>query len=321
MSSPEAWWRPSAGIATLQVRARVFSAIRAFFARRGVLEVDCPLLSAGACPDPQIEPFVVRTADGPRYLHTSPELAMKRLLAAGSGDVYSLGHVFRRGEQGRRHNPEFTLLEWYRTGWDGERLMGEVAELVAEVFPQARRRAPERITYAAAFDRSLDVDPFRAGTDELADAAGRRGVSGSGDWDRRTWLDWLFAEAVARDFAPDRLTFVVDFPPDQAALARLRPGAPPVAERFEAFWGDLELANGFTELTDANEQRRRFEHEAAQRRARGLDPISVDERFLAALETGLPDCAGVALGVDRLLMLVCGADQLAEVLPFAWDRA
>jgi len=314
-------WRPSASLRALRARAELLAAIRAFFAERGVLEVDCPALGAAGAPDAWIEPFRVRTPHGPRFLHTSPELAMKRLLAAGSGDIYFLGHVYRAGEWGRRHNPEFTLLEWYRLGWDHHRLMEEVAALVAALFPPAAEHPPEKLTYETAFRRSLGIDPWTAGAGELARVAGRRGLTGGADWDRAAWLDLLFAEIVARDFPADRLTLVHDFPPEQAALARLREGPRPRAERFELFWGPMELANGFHELTDAVEQRARFEGERTRRRAAGLPEVPPDARFLAALEAGLPDCAGVALGVDRLLMEILGADQIGAVLPFDWSRA
>ncbi len=314
-------WAPSAPLEALRVRARVLRQIRAFFEARGVVEADCPALVRAVAPDPRIEPFRLVTTGARRFLHPSPELAMKRLLAAGLGDCYFLGHVFREGERGRWHNPEFTLLEWYRVGWDHHRLMQEVAALVGGIFAPAAAQPPAKVGYVEAFQRSLWLDPLGARVSELAAVAARHGLAGSADWGRAEWLDLLFAAVVVRGFAPDRLTFVHDFPAEQASLARIRPGDPPCAERFEAFWGGVELANGFHELCDAIEQRTRFERERATRRAEGRPELPLDERFLAALEVGLPGCAGVALGVDRLLMLIQGADHIAAVLPFDWERA
>ena len=263
------------------------------------------------------------------YLQTSPEYAMKRLLAAGSGPIYQLARAFRDGEAGRRHNPEFTLLEWYRPGFDQHRLMDEVAELLAEVAGVAG--PAERLTYAEAFRAHAGVDPFADPPERLAEAA-RGATDGAvpdlGD-DRDAWLDLLMGTVVEQrlGWSGDRRrpTFVHDFPASQAALARVRtpvPGAgPAVAERFELFVGGVELANGFHELADAAEQRRRFEADLARRRALDLPEPPVDERFLAALAAGLPDCAGVALGFDRLVMLAAGAGSIAEVLAFPAGRA
>ncbi len=335
-------WRPSASLETLRRRADLAAAVRAFFAERGVLEVETPSLAAATVTDPHLRSLVTHCAEpaggGSRrlYFQTSPELAMKRLLAAGSGAVYQLGRAFRDGEAGRRHNPEFTLLEWYRPAFDHHRLMDEVEELLRATLGDRLSALPaERLTYRQAFERHAGVDPFRDPPERLR-AAAERATSGTppdlGD-DRDAWLDLLMATVVEprlgwEDEAgegPHRALFVHDFPASQAALARLRPaaepGGPALAERFELFVAGVELANGFHELADPAEQRRRFEGDLATRRDRGLPEVAMDERFLAALEAGLPPCAGVALGFDRLVMLATGAASIAEVLAFPIDRA
>jgi len=324
-------WRPGADLATLRLRAELLARIRAFFATRDVLEVETPLLSAAAITDPHLASFAtVYSGPGPRYgqtlyLHTSPEFPMKRLLAAGSGCIYQIARVFRDGEAGRRHNPEFTLLEWYRVGFDHHRLMTEVAKLATLLLRDRLSLAePEWLSYRQAFERHLDLNPHRATVAELAAAAERQGVpipSGMPADDIDPWLDLLLTQRIEPHLGQGRLCFLYDYPASQAALARLRPGDPPVGERFELYLYGVELANGFHELGDAVEQRRRFEAENAARQAQGLPVTPVDEYLLAALEAGLPDCAGVALGFDRLVMLAAGKNSLAEVLAFPFERA
>lgn len=300
----------------------MLAAIRRFFEERAVMEVEAPVLSSAATPAPYLESF--RTAyagpGGKRdvYLHTSPEFSLKRLLAAGSGPVYSLGKVFRQGEAGRLHNPEFTMLEWYRPGFDHHRLIEEVEALVRQVVPGLP--GAERVTYAGLFERHLGLDPHRAGIDELREAGVGEGLPEMGG-DRDGWLDLLMTHCIEPQLDPAVPVFVYDYPASQAALARIRGGDPPVAERFELYCGGMELANGFHELQDAAEQRGRFRAELEARRDAGLADVPVDERFLTALEHGLPDCAGVALGVDRLVMLATGAAAITEVLAFGWERA
>lgn len=326
-------WRPAAGLEALRLRARLLASVREFFAARGVLEVETPCLGAATVTDPHLHSLATRLGERTYHLQTSPEYAMKRLLAAGSGPVYQLARAFRDGEVGRRHNPEFTLLEWYRPGFDHHRLMDEVEELLAEVagIPSGVRGPAERLTYAEAFRIHAGVDPFADPPDRLAEAA--RAASGGsvpdlGD-DRDAWLDLLMGTVVEGRLGLSgeggRPTFVYDFPASQAALARVRApipeGGPAVAERFELFVEGVELANGFHELADPAEQRRRFERDLARRRERGLPEPPMDERLLAALESGLPDCAGVALGFDRLVMLVAGAESISQVLAFPADRA
>ena len=324
-------WRPRADLATLRLRAELLARVRAFFAARGVLEVETPMLSAAAVTDPHLASFsTVYAGPGPRYgwtlyLHTSPEFPMKRLLAADSGCIYQIARVFRDGEAGRRHNPEFTLLEWYRVGFDHHRLMDEVAELVTVLLagrlPPAK---PERLSYRELFQRHLDLNPHRTSVAELAARAKEQGVPiplGMPLDDADPWLDLLLTHCIEPRLGMGRLTFVYDYPASQAALARLRLDDPPVGERFELYLNGIELANGFHELGDADEQRRRFEAENAARRGLGLPLMPMDENLLAALAVGLPDCAGVALGFDRLVMLAAGKTTLAEVLAFPFERA
>jgi lysyl-tRNA synthetase class 2 len=318
-------WRPAAPLEILRARARLLHRVRAWFDGSGAMEVETPLCCACGVTDPAIESF--RVAPGAlhraaRYLHSSPEFPMKRLLAAGSGPIYQICHVFRDGEFGRRHNPEFTLLEWYRPGWDLRRLMDEVADLVRAV--SDRSLPAHYLSYGELFREYAGIDPHRAQAGQLRERAldlGLTQVAGLQLPDRDAWLDLLLTHHVEPRLPVDRMTFVYDYPASQAALARVRPGPPAVAERFELYLGGMELANGFHELTDAAEQRARFQAEQGQRRALGLHPVPMDEYLLAALEAGLPDCSGVALGVDRLLMWLSGVAHIAEVLPFPFDRA
>jgi lysyl-tRNA synthetase class 2 len=317
--------RLSASVAALRTRAAMLAAARSFFAQRGVLEVDTPALSAAAAPDPAIASVAatVRSASSsPLYLQTSPEFAMKRLLAAGSGDIYQICRVYRDEELGRWHQPEFTMLEWYRVGFDDDALMREVAELATATLAAAGRSAPPRVVrvrYADAVEAALGVGP-EASAEELAPRLGARGIDVPSGLARDALLDLACATLVTPAFDPQALTFLYDYPASQAALARLKPGVPPVAARFEAFAGGIELANGFHELTDATEQRRRFEAELERRRQAGQPTAPLDEDLLAALAAGLPDCAGVALGFDRLVALALGARELAAALAFVHER-
>ena len=324
-------WRPGADLATLRLRAELLARIRVFFATRNVLEVETPMLSAAAITDPHLASFATTySGPGPRcrqplYLQTSPEFPMKRLLAAGSGCIYQIARVFRDSEAGRRHNPEFTLLEWYRIGFDHHRLMTEVAELATALLSDRLPLAePEQLSYREAFERHLGLNPHRTTVAELAACAQRNDVSippGMPADDVDPWLDLLLTHRIEAHLGQGRLCFLYDYPASQAALARLRPGDPPVGERFELYLYGVELANGFHELGDAVEQRRRFQAENAARRAHGLPWMPVDDYLLAALAAGLPDCAGVALGFDRLVMLAAGKASLTEVLAFSFERA
>lgn len=319
----EEGWRPTASLANLKLRAELLKKIRAFFEVRGVLEVDTPALSHAGATDRHLASFRVENPpDAPLYLHTSPEFPMKRLLAAGSGDIWQLCKVFRAGEAGRLHNPEFTLIEWYRLDYDHHRLMREVAELIQACVPGVSA-APEYLTYREAFLRHAGFDPFVADKHiciRVLENHGRS-VPRENELDLDGWLDLVAGELVYPALGKNRLAFVYDYPASQAALARIHADNPSVAERFEVFWNGVELANGFHELADAQEQRRRFEADRAYRRDHGLPDVPADENLLAALQHGLPECAGVALGFDRLLMLAAGAKSLAEVLAFPFERA
>lgn len=311
-------WRPTASAENLKVRARLLRDIRSYLSDRAVMEVETPLISMAGNTDPEIQS--VRT-DGGGYLRTSPEFPLKRLLAAGSGDVFELGRVFRSGEAGRNHNPEFTMLEWYRTTFDYHRLMNEVAALVIHCGQgKFSDWSQQKLSYKQLFQQHLNLDPFTADIDELTNAAKKHGINDI-ELGRKQWLDLLISHLIQPALPEDCLTFVYDFPADQAALANIRQDVPPVAERFELYLGRTELANGYQELTDAKEQQRRFEYENLQRKKRGEPVYEIDQHLLAALAHGLPECAGVALGVDRLLMAICDADSLDEVVALPYSRA
>ena len=313
--------------ARLELRGRLYALIRQFFAERDVLEVETPTLSAAGNTDPNIESFATvfsgRGEAGParRWLRTSSEFAQKRLLAGGVGDCYELGRVFRNGEAGRRHNPEFTMLEWYRVGWDLRRLVDETVDLVRAALGLVQRDAAVRVsTYRELFTSMLAIDPFTSTIETLKAALGDVRIEGEG-LNRDDWLDLLLTHCIQPHFNRDRITVVLDYPASQCALARIRGDDPAVAERFELYLGTQELANGYHELADAREQRRRFERDNARRRARGLAELPVDENLLAALHEGLPECAGVALGIERLLMAMVGSEDIADVLAFPFRDA
>ncbi len=322
MTTTDPRWRPSASIVHLQARARILTQIRHFFAERGVWEVETPVLSQASITDLQLAWLETRTPIAGRptrlFLHTSPEFPMKRLLCAGSGSIFQLCKVFREDESGRYHNPEFTMLEWYRPGFDHHQLMDEMAELLALVLG---RRDGERLTYAEAFQRALQIDVHSIDDATLATLCRERCQYAGAELSRDAMLQLLFSLCVEPDLGRQGPSFVHDFPASQAALARVRPGPPAVASRFEVYVNGLELANGFHELADANEQRARFLRDNAERACEYKPQGVPDELLLSALAHGLPDCAGVALGVDRLVMLALGAAHIHEVLAFPVDRA
>ncbi len=317
-------WRPTATFGALQRRAAMLAAARGFFAERGLLEVETPILSAAAVSDPQIESLATRVAGvpAPLYLCTSPEYAMKRLLAAGSGDIYQICKVFRDEQRGRWHNPEFTLIEWYRQGFDDSALMTEVEALVGRLLAPSRRLEPaERLSYSAAILRHASVDAHSSSHADLTEAARRHGVLCHAELDRDAKLDLLMGLIVGPRLGFERPCFICDYPASQAALARLKPGLPLIAARFELYVNGVELANGFHELVNGGEQRARFNHDLDLRRARGQAEPPLDENLLAALAAGMPDCAGVALGFDRLVAIALGAPQLADAMAFTVDNA
>lgn len=297
---------------------------RAFFERRGALEVETPILSVAGVSDPQIECLSTQITglEARRYLCPSPEYAMKRLLAAGSGDIYQICKVFRDEEIGRWHSPEFTMIEWYRVGWDDTALMDEVEALLGQLLEPVRRPGmAERLSFSAALQRHAGVDPFESSEAALLDAARRHGVHCDAELDRDAKLDLLMGLVVGPRLGRGHPCFVCDYPASQAALARLKPGLPRVAARFELYLDGLELANGFHELAQPKEQRERFMRDLALRGARGRPQPPLDENLLAALEHGLPDCAGVALGFDRVVAIALAADGLADTVSFSVDRA
>jgi lysyl-tRNA synthetase class 2 len=311
----------------LETRARLYALLRGFFALRDVLEVETPILSAAANTDPNIDSFAttfsghVDAGSRRRWLRTSSEFPQKRLLAAGVGDCYELGRVFRNGEAGRSHNPEFTMLEWYRVGWDHRRLAAETVELVVAALAQSGKAAAVReIAYRELFVERAGIDPFAASDADLAAAAAALGVDPAG-LTRDDHLDLLLTHRIQPGFAAGAITVVYDYPASQCALARIRAGDPAVAERFELYLGRHELANVYHELTDAHEQRSRFEHDNQRRRGRGGEALPLDDNLLRALEAGMPGCAGVALGIERLLMAMTGSEDIADVLAFAFRDA
>ena len=308
-------WQPAASIETLQNRAAIFSQIRQFFAERNVLEVDVSVLGETGVTDLHIDCIQAQVNDQIRYLQSSPEYFLKRLLAADIGDIYYLGKAFRDGESGQRHNTEFTLLEWYRTGWDEQQLMGELAELVQSL--STEKLEVQHFSYREIFQQTTSLDPHRVELTELqqrtSEIAGRD-FSAEG---RSECLDLIFSLIVEPQL-PQGLVFVDQYPACQAALAKLGKDDQglTIARRFETFLNGLELANGYFELTDSEEQRTRFQADQLLRQAVGKSMMDMDERLLAAMESGLPECAGVALGVDRLLMKLLEIDSIKHVIAF-----
>ena len=313
-------WAPSAGLGALRERARLLALSREFFAERGVLEVETPAMAHAGASDVHIASLATVSQDGRRfYLQTSPEFAMKRLLAAGSGPIYQVCRAFRDGESGPLHNPEFTLLEWYRPGFDEHALMDELDELLVRLLDT--RPSKRRVTYRQACAEFGDFDPFEASTPMLLEHADGRGlrVPQEDVGERDLLLDFLFSHVVQP--ALEGRVFVYDYPASQAALARVCASQPPVAARFELFVDGIEIANGYHELADAVEQRRRFNADRRARESRGLEQVPMDERLIAALAHGLPDCSGVAVGLDRLFMIATGQTSIESVIAFPTSRA
>ncbi|MGD2117626.1 MAG: EF-P lysine aminoacylase EpmA [Chromatiales bacterium] len=308
----------------LLARAQLLERIRQYFAETGVLEVSTPVLSFCANTDPAIESFATayRAAGAsqdaqPMYLHTSPEFFMKRLLCAGSGSIYQIAPVFRNGEAGRLHNPEFSLLEWYRLDFDQHALMQDVQQLLMSLLPQPVE--VDRFSYQELFERHLGINPHLAELGELHALAESQHISVTShiELSKEDWLELLFNQVIEAQFDQQRLTFVYDYPASQASLARIRDDdEAPVAERFELYFQGVELANGFHELQHADEQLLRFQQDNRKRQQRGQQALPIDMQLIAALRGGLPDCSGVALGLDRLLMILLGESQLDEVLAF-----
>jgi len=322
-------WRPGASLEVIKIRATLLARIRSFFEQKGVLEVDTPALSRFGCTDPAIESFRSAyrgpyRADGlPLYLHTSPEFFMKRLLAAGCGPIYQLAHVFRNGELGRKHNPEFMMLEWYRPGMDHYALMDETDALLAFALDGFfGYRSAKRISYRQWFLDATGLDPWSDSVAAFRQFAEQQLASvpaSMDDTELDPWLDLLVTHWLEPQLA-DQVLFVVDYPPSQAALARIREYPVAVAERFELFLNGVELANGFHELADAGQQCQRFENENRVREQSGQAVVDYDEHLVAALQSGLPACSGVSIGFDRLVMLAAGLSELGAAIPFSFQR-
>ena len=325
-------WRPSASLDILKLRARMLAEIRALFSEHGLLEVETPYLSSAATPDPALASLITRYT-GPLYprgqdlyLHTSPEFPMKRLLAAGCGSIYQISKVFRDGESGRLHNPEFTLIEWYRVGFNHLALMDAVEALVREVLAdRVALLETQRLSYREAFERYARLDPHDAHAADFVHAARAHGIEPPASLDPHgeedAWRDLLLTHIIEPQLGQGRLCFLYDYPASQASLARVRAGNPTVAERFELYLNGVELANGFHELADPEEQGARFQRQLQARATAGQPGLPLDERLLDALRHGLPACAGVALGFDRLVMLAAGVKSVQETLAFPIDRA
>jgi len=310
----------------MQLRARVLTDIRAFFDRRGVLEVETPLLSSSSTTDPHLSSFSTRYRQQNLYLNTSPEHCMKRLLAVHGDAIFQICKSFRDDELGPVHNPEFSMLEWYRPGYGMFELMDEMAELVQLLVGNygLETRAVQKKTYADAFMQAIGINPHIASAEDCRRCALKHGIEQPVglEEDVDEWLDWLLTQRVTPTLQADGFTFIYDYPQSQAALAKLVKDQHgfTVAARFELYYGEMELANGFDELLDAEEQRLRFERENRNRLAMGLHPSVIDEDLLQALAHGLPACSGVALGLDRLLMLLAREDSLEQILAFPFAR-
>ena len=319
-------WQPSGSIETLKQRARIMQKIRAFFLQRKVWEVETPVLSQSGNPDPNIESFMIKasTPDDTGYLHTSPEFAMKRLLSSGSGSIYQLCKVFRAAEVGQFHNPEFTMLEWYRVAFDYHLLMQEVDALLREVLHgHIELGESQFLSYRDTFQNFVKIDPFTAEIEALRSCVERANINVEGmtHASHDSWLSLIMTHIIEPALPINCPVFIYDFPVSQASLARIRDEEPPVAERFELYLNGIELANGFSELTDVKEQRFRFEQENNQREQNAQQKMKLDSNFLEAMEAGLPECAGVALGIDRLIMLAVQASSITEVMAFDSARS
>jgi len=302
--------------------------IRAFFDAHDVVEVETPLISRYSTTDPHLDSLRTRFREQDCYLNTSPEYAMKRLLSQWQLPIFQICKAFRDDELGPYHNPEFTMLEWYRPGYDMMQLMAEVADLVRALFGQSEIDLVfEYLSYQQAFENVTGFDPHQATAEQCFQYSVDnhveipQGLTAADDVN--DWLDWLLTQMVLPAFKTDGFTFLYDYPAAQCALAKLEPGSGQsyVAKRFELFFGDVELANGFYELTDADEQLSRFQRENQKRECAGKEACCIDKNFIEALSNGLPDCSGVAMGLDRLLMVSTGAVSIDQVLSFAWERS
>ncbi|WP_371374151.1 elongation factor P--(R)-beta-lysine ligase [Thalassotalea aquiviva] len=316
-------WQPTADIQALKKRAEILRQIRDFFYHRQVMEVETPMLSSGTVTDLHLEGFATKLAypctdmkGDTLYLQTSPEFAMKRLLAAGSGCIFQLAKAFRNEQAGRFHNPEFTMLEWYRIGFDHFALMAEIDQLMQYLLDC---EPADKMSYQQAFKHYVGLDPLTANIEQLQQAVLDHQLHA--DWvasesNIDTLLQFLFGELVERNIGKSRPCFIYHFPSSQASLAKIHAEDQRVAERFELYYQGVELANGFHELTDANEQYQRFQADNKLRTEYNLAEKPIDQHFIKALQSGLPDCSGVALGIDRVVMIALNAEHIKDVIAF-----
>jgi lysyl-tRNA synthetase class 2 len=325
-------WQATASHEILLERALMLKNIRAFFETRGVIEVETPLLSQYSTTDPHLDSLQSRFRDQSCYLNTSPEYAMKRLLAGWKKPIYQICKAFRDDELGPNHNPEFTMLEWYQPDYDSVKLMAELAELVTNLCRLSKISSMDKVqfeslSYQQAFEDFAGINPHQTTSAECCQLAKSNNVEipqGLGLADEvNNWLDWLLTQLVLPAFKKDGFTFMYDYPASQCALAKIENNERQVlvAKRFELFFGELELANGFHELTDASEQLKRFQFENRVRKQAGIEQGQIDENLIAALNSGLPECSGVAMGLDRFLMLLTNSSSIDQVLSFSWDYA
>ena len=310
-------WKPKATRQTAKLRAALLKCTRRYFEQKDILEVATPALVQHAVTDPSIDSISLSLNDRTTWLHTSPEHCMKRLLAAGFPDIYSIGPVFRAGELSSHHLPEFTMIEWYRIGFGLREIVNDALSLASELMSDAITEKASIVEYRDVFTTALSLDPLTAAAGNIADAldADESLRSAVGE-DRDAWLDLAMVARICPSFPKDRLTVVRHYPSSQAALARLCPANPSVADRFEIYCGTVELANGFVELTDPDELQARFEQDRKKRVTSGKPDIGIDEHFIDALRSGLPDCAGVAFGFDRMLMIAAGLDRIDDAVTF-----
>jgi elongation factor P--(R)-beta-lysine ligase len=326
-------WQPVASKDRMFARADLLKRIRSFFELRGALEVETPILSHAAGTDPNLDPIPVsyradtKQQEQTLFLQTSPEFAMKRLLASGSGAIFQICKSFRNAEQGARHNPEFTLLEWYQPGFNEQQLMDEVMALVQFLLESLSSKNLyfqenwQRLSYQSVFENHLGLNPHTASVEDLEKRANAAFDIEIEHANKDVWLDLLFSHLIEPQLQEP--VFIYDYPATQAALAKIEknPDGIEVARRFELVIKGMEIANGYYELTDEAEQRKRFTHDQEEKSKQGLMNNPLDENLLAAMQSGLPDCSGVALGIDRLLMLICDASTIDEVLTFPLNRA
>ena len=315
-------WRPTASLHNLARRAELLNLVRRFFSQRDVLEVETPLACAHTVTEPNIESFSFPVGDAQRYLQTSPEYAMKRLLAAGAPDIFQICKSFRVGEQGAVHNPEFTMIEWYRRGYSLKQIMQETVDLIVALLSE--NNAPinvEYISYRDLTEKALGVSLDLLAEDAIKDLAVDNGLVLRSDMSLQQCIDFLFSHKIEPAMCEQSITVVFHYPAAQAALSKLNDNDNSVAERFEVFYQGIELANGYVELLDPEQQLQRFVHDQQIRKQRNSVEVEIDQRLIAAQRHGLPECAGVAVGFDRVMMLVLGASSLSEVISFDWDNA